>query len=50
MLEELQKSNPDSAITAALNKLSIDEKAREAKATAQFSTLPLLSCSTILVR
>ncbi|GJN92278.1 hypothetical protein Rhopal_005308-T1 [Rhodotorula paludigena] len=36
MLEELQKSNPDSAITAALNKLSIDEKAREAKATAQF--------------
>ncbi|GAA6006606.1 hypothetical protein JCM10207_004991 [Rhodosporidiobolus poonsookiae] len=36
LLEELQKTNPDSAITAALQKLSLDEKTRGSKTQAQF--------------
>ncbi|GAA5923494.1 hypothetical protein JCM1841_001537 [Sporobolomyces salmonicolor] len=36
MLEELQKKQPDPAISAALQKLASDDKAREAKKAAQF--------------
>lgn len=36
MLQNLQKKNPDSAITAALQKLELDEKARQKKADLQF--------------
>ncbi|GAA5861320.1 hypothetical protein JCM3774_000208 [Rhodotorula dairenensis] len=36
MLQNLQKKHPDSAITAALQKLDLHEKARQQKADAQF--------------
>ncbi|GAA5865069.1 hypothetical protein JCM1840_005728 [Sporobolomyces johnsonii] len=36
LLEELQKKQPDPAISAALQKLAIDDKARDAKKAAQF--------------
>ncbi|KWU46751.1 hypothetical protein RHOSPDRAFT_31568 [Rhodotorula sp. JG-1b] len=36
MLQNLQKKHPDSAITAALQKLELDEKARQKKADLQF--------------
>ncbi|GAA5981556.1 hypothetical protein JCM10908_004151 [Rhodotorula pacifica] len=36
MLQNLQKKHPDAAITAALQKLDLDEKARQKKADAQF--------------
>lgn len=45
MLQNLQKKHPDSAITAALQKLDLDEKARQAKADVQFRTSHCLPCS-----
>ncbi|KAI5478635.1 tetratricopeptide repeat protein 9C [Pseudohyphozyma bogoriensis] len=36
MMEDLQKTNPDIALTAALKQLALDEKARSAKSNAQF--------------
>ena len=48
MLQNLQKKHPDSAITAALQKLELDEKARQKKADLQFRTLSkLVHTSTV---
>lgn len=48
MLQNLQKKHPDAAITAALQKLELDEKARQKKADLQFRTLSkLVHTSTV---
>lgn len=49
MLQNLQKKNPDSAITAALQKLELDEKARQKKADLQFRTLSDLAYTSPLL-